>query len=287
MKMDITKAFDTLSWNVLLKVLKMFFFSEFFCKWINVILSSTNLSMEINGTHISYFNCIRGVRQGDLLSCHMFCLVEELLSRYITKLFLDGNLKFIKGSRSTKFSSHVLYVDYIFMFCICSTCNIHALTNLFTTYYLASCQIFNRAKSTIYSSSISMSRLDHLSLSVDFYKEFLPWNYLGVPLFKCRAKTIHLQPIIDKIILKLLAWKGSYLSMVSGLLWTRPDSCTHSSQQTTQLHAYKLKPLTMVIIPLQLPTSPWRTSHYSKPLKSRSTTLELPLLRKWYGSHLT
>jgi hypothetical protein len=38
LKIDIAKAFDTLDWSFLLKVLKRFGFGERFCSWINAIL---------------------------------------------------------------------------------------------------------------------------------------------------------------------------------------------------------------------------------------------------------
>lgn len=42
----------------------------------------------------------------------------------------------------------------------------------------------------------------------------LPFVYLGVPLFKGKPKKCHLQPIADKIRLKLASWKGSLLSIM-------------------------------------------------------------------------
>ncbi|WJX46320.1 rhamnogalacturonan endolyase [Trifolium repens] len=49
LKIDIAKAFDTLDWNFLLKVLKSFGFNDVFCNWIHVILKSAFLSVSING----------------------------------------------------------------------------------------------------------------------------------------------------------------------------------------------------------------------------------------------
>jgi hypothetical protein len=49
LKVDIAKAFDTLNWDFLLKVLKCFGFSQRFCKWILAILQSAKLSISING----------------------------------------------------------------------------------------------------------------------------------------------------------------------------------------------------------------------------------------------
>lgn len=61
-KIDIAKAFDTIEWDFLLKVLKQFGFNDVFCNWIQVILESANLSISINGKQHGYFKCKRGVR---------------------------------------------------------------------------------------------------------------------------------------------------------------------------------------------------------------------------------
>jgi hypothetical protein len=78
LKIYITKAFDTLEWSFLLKVLKSFGFNEVFCNWIHIILQSAYLSISINGKSHGYFNCTRGVRQGDPLSPLLFCLAEDV-----------------------------------------------------------------------------------------------------------------------------------------------------------------------------------------------------------------
>jgi hypothetical protein len=41
----------------------------------------------------------------------------------------------------------------------------------------------------------------------------LPFNYLGVPIFKGKPKACYLQPIADKIKNKLSSWKASLLSI--------------------------------------------------------------------------
>lgn len=87
LKIDITKAFDTLEWPFLLQVLRNFGFNTFFCNWIKVILKSAFLSILINGESDGYFNCTRGVRQGDPLSPLLFCFALQKMSS--TKVYLN------------------------------------------------------------------------------------------------------------------------------------------------------------------------------------------------------
>jgi hypothetical protein len=213
LKIDITKAFDTLDWKFLLKVLKQFGFNEVFCNWIHVILQSAYLSVSINGKSHGYFNCTRGVRQGDPLSPLLFCLAEDVLSRSISKLVAQGSLSQIKGSRNVMIPSHSLYADDILIFCKGTLSGLRVLKNLFQSYASESGQVINNSKSTIFSGSISSGGLDLIVQLLNFNLGSLPFSYLGVPMFKGKPKTIHLQPIADKIRMKLSAWKASLLSI--------------------------------------------------------------------------
>ncbi|MCI15802.1 RNA-directed DNA polymerase (Reverse transcriptase), partial [Trifolium medium] len=106
-KVDIAKAFDTLNWSFLLKVLNAFGFNQKFCNWIHAILQSAKISVSFNGRQHGFFSCSRGVRQGDPLSPLLFCLAEEVISRSITKMVREGKLKLITGNRSFNVPSHI------------------------------------------------------------------------------------------------------------------------------------------------------------------------------------
>jgi len=213
LKVDMAKAFDTLNWDFLIKVLKTFGFSELFCNWIKTILHSTKMSIAINGKLHGFFSYSRGVRQGDPLSPLLFCLAEEVLSRSITKLVREVRLKLIHGSRNNPAPSHILYADDIMIFCKGSSSNIQTLTKLFADYALISGQYVNPLKSSFYAGSISNQRINQISNMTGFNIGSLPFTYLGVPIFKGKAKTAYFQPIADKIKLKLSAWKASLLSI--------------------------------------------------------------------------
>jgi hypothetical protein len=210
LKIDIAKAFDTLDWNFLLKVLRSFGFNDVFCNWIHVILKSAFLSVSINGKSHGYFNCTRGVRQGDPLSHLLFCLAEDVLSRSISKLVSQGSLQLIKGTRNVSVPSHSFYVDDLMIYCKGNLSGLKALNELFASYASESGQCISHAKSTIYSSSITPRRLDLIIALLNFNIGSMPFNYLGVPIFTGKPKACHLQPIADKIKLKLSAWKASF-----------------------------------------------------------------------------
>jgi hypothetical protein len=160
LKIDISKAFDTLEWSFLLKVLHCFGFNEVFCNWIHVILQSAFLSISVNGKAEGYFNCSRGVRQGDPISPLLLCLAEDVLSRGISNLVNSGVLDQIKGTRHFKVPSHTFYVDDLMVFCKGKLSGLKELKKLFNYYALQSDQVISTAKSTIYSWSITHGRLN-------------------------------------------------------------------------------------------------------------------------------
>ncbi|XP_058783502.1 uncharacterized protein LOC131658194 [Vicia villosa] len=213
LKVDIAKAFDTLSWKFILKVLHQFGFCEKFCLWIKCILSSAKVSIALNGQQHVFFNCQRGVRQGDPLSPMFFCLDEDVLSRVISKLVSDNKVKLMHASRNVMFPSHTLYADDIILFSRGCISSIEAFKGLFSYYAECSGQVCNPSKSVIYAGSMSNDRHSLLANLVGFCKGQLPFYYLGVPIFKGRPKAIYFQPLADKIKAKLAAWKASLLSI--------------------------------------------------------------------------
>lgn len=213
LKIDIRKVFDSLDWNFLIKVLLAFGFDSKFCKLVETILFSSKLSISVNGKATGYFSCMRGVRQGDPLSPLLFCLAEEVLSRSLSKLVQDGKLQLMAGPRGIQVPSHVLYADDVMIFCKGTKQNLMTLMDLFNRYGEISGQVINPSKSTFYAGLISARRQDITADILGFAIGKLPFIYLGIPIFKGKPRTSHLQPIADRINSKLATWKESLLSI--------------------------------------------------------------------------
>ncbi|XP_057786281.1 uncharacterized protein LOC131003750 [Salvia miltiorrhiza] len=218
LKVDIHKAFDTLRWDFLLFVLQQFGFPNIFCSWIKTILSSARISIRFNGALYGYFECSRGVRQGDPLSPILFALAEDVLSR----IFLDaGNRGLIAGmrfSRSLSFPSHLLYADDVLLFCQATKRNCIMIDSIIQLYSTVSGQYCNKNKSTLYfGKGVSPGRRSRLQRILDFNIGSMPFTYLGVPIFSGRASSAKLRPIFDRILAHFPRWQGSQLSMAGRL----------------------------------------------------------------------
>jgi len=231
LKIDVRKAFDTLNWSVLLHVLRCFGFNQCFCNWI-----STILFVSINGKAVGFFSCTRGVRQEDPLSPLLFCITEEVISRGLEALALNGKLTQINASRGLLMPSHCLYADDILIFCKGIITNIRNIMDLFEDYGNYSGQFVNASKSKFYAGYLPLSRINIITSLTGFSQGCLPFSYLGILLFKGRPRTTHLRPIFDKIKVKIFAWKGKLLSIMGRVQLT---NAVISSMLVYSFHIYQ------------------------------------------------
>jgi hypothetical protein len=79
LKLDFAKAFDTVSWAGLSKVMRARRFSELWIGWMETILKTSKFAVLVNGCPGPWITCKRGLRQGDLISPYLFLLVAETL----------------------------------------------------------------------------------------------------------------------------------------------------------------------------------------------------------------
>ena len=101
---DFEKAFDSISWAFINKVLNYFGFGESIISWVNLFFKNAKLAVNQGGNLSPFFNIGRGCRQGDSLSPYLFILCAEVLA---IKIRNNKNIKGIKiGNTEYKISQY-------------------------------------------------------------------------------------------------------------------------------------------------------------------------------------
>ncbi|XP_059629642.1 uncharacterized protein LOC132272526 [Cornus florida] len=116
LKIDLKKAYDSVDWGFLQKVLLSFGFSEKWISWVMECTSIANFSILCNGVPTGFFSASKGLRQGCPLSPLLFAFVTEYFSNLIVKAIEEGKIKRCKAVLKTGLSiSHAFYTDDLVM----------------------------------------------------------------------------------------------------------------------------------------------------------------------------
>ena len=85
LSIDFEKAFDTVSWKFIDKVLTYFNFGPSIKSWIHLFQSDSESCIIQNGFLSDFLKLKRGCRQGDPISPYIFILCAEILGKMIRK----------------------------------------------------------------------------------------------------------------------------------------------------------------------------------------------------------
>ncbi|XP_026451256.1 uncharacterized protein LOC113351500 [Papaver somniferum] len=205
LKLDITQAYDSLSWEFLFEVLRRFGFSEIGISWLRKIFESAKISVLVNGGPFGFFGVGRGFRQGDPLSPILFILAEEVLRRNISKMVQEGKIQAMV-TRGNFQPSHLMFADDIFIFCNGHKKSLDNLMNLLSKYQNSSGKVVNRNKSKCFVGGVSHAIRIEIAEYLQMGLSELPDNYLGVILNPGRVKSYQVWEMVELMEKMLAGW---------------------------------------------------------------------------------
>ena len=143
-KLDISKAFDTVSWEYVLELLEHRGFSHRWRDWLSLLFRSAHSSVLLNGVPGERISHAQGLRQGDPLSPCLFILAIDALQRILDIATEDGILSPLRGRYAKLRLS--LYADDAIIFLNLVQGEVAALFNILEQFGNASGLKLNLAK---------------------------------------------------------------------------------------------------------------------------------------------
>lgn len=199
-KIDIEKAYDTISWKVILATLTKMKFSTLWISWIHSCISTPSCFFLINGQPSRFMKTSRGVRQGGPLSSYLFILVSHNLIDILNHAL--GMMNTIPGFNQglTHNFNHLMYAGDLVLITKVSRSVARNIKFCLDIYSNLTGQKPNHTKSTIFFPKWFNSNLTRsICRTLEFCIGYYPFSYLVVSISPNRLLVSHFSPLISRL----------------------------------------------------------------------------------------
>lgn len=210
-KIDLEKAFANIEWSFIRNTLTLFNFSSNIINLKMSCISTSKISILLNGSRTNYFKPSREIVQGDPISPYIFILCMEMLSRCIEEQ-VPKKKKWIpiKISGRGPSLSHLFFADDLLLLGKTSKENCNTINETIRHFYLSLGQVVNSNKSKLILSKncpeILKNEISSL-LGIKNGRHF--GKYLGFQISHQKRSGKDFQCIKNKIV----GWKTKFLNI--------------------------------------------------------------------------
>jgi hypothetical protein len=216
LKIDLKKAFDTISWQFIIKGLQCIGLPERMITWIRACISSAFFSVGINGSLHGFFPSSRGLRQGNPLSPYLFVIAMEGLGGMLRLAAQNPSFKFHWRCKQNSIT-HLAFADDLMVFCHADLASVELIRGALDSFARTSGLIINRRKSSVFLSGVEDSIGVAITNCLQFQPGVLPVKYLGVPLISSRLSHQHCTPLVERIVSRIRLWTSASLTYAGRL----------------------------------------------------------------------
>ena len=217
LKLDISKAFDSVSWSFLLEILSHLGFGATWRSLLYNLLRSASTQVMLNCEPGDFIFHQRGLRQGDPLSPMLFILVMDALNSLFTKAESEGLLRPLHSS-GQRLS---LYADDVALFIRPEAEDLHLTKDLLQIFGEASGLQTNLQKSCVIPIQCDGDIVEVVSQSLHCTTSSFPTTYLGLPISNKKLRRGDLLAWIEKIANKLPGWKVPLMNLAGRAVLVR------------------------------------------------------------------
>ncbi|WVZ63220.1 hypothetical protein U9M48_012865 [Paspalum notatum var. saurae] len=219
LKLDISKAFDSVSWSFLLEVLQQRGFGQRWCNLLCLLLSTSSTHILVNGQPGENIFHHRGLHQGDPLSPMLFILVMDVLNSMVQFATNKGLLQPLAVQRVRHRAS--FYADDAVVFLRPANQDLQVIKCILEYFGHASGLQTNLAKSSVSPIHCTAEALALTAETLSCEIKESPCTYLGLPLCVRKPTKAMLLPLIDKVADHLPGWKASLMNRAGRLVMVR------------------------------------------------------------------
>ncbi|KAL0295411.1 UNVERIFIED_CONTAM: hypothetical protein Sradi_6837500 [Sesamum radiatum] len=210
-KLDLQKAYDSIEWDFLFEVMKLFHFPSRFILWVEQCVTTACFSLSINGSIYGFFPSSRGLRQGDPISPYLFVLVMEIwhtLLRYRVQ-----HAPYFQYWKCKDLGIlNLCFADDVLLFCKANLQSIQVFKDTLAEFADLSGLKINPIKSQVILSRAATQEKQRILDLLGFQEGSLPVKYLGVPLIASRLSIADCRPLMEKIDGRVAGWSQLQLS---------------------------------------------------------------------------
>jgi hypothetical protein len=183
------------------------------------ILYRGSIGVIINNQEGEFIQTGKWLRQGDPLSHLLFNIVVDVLSRMLPKA---RNIDMIKGLGCELVEGGVVSLQYAYDTILFMDKDVNHAENL--KWILTYCELMSGMRVNYHKSELIPINCEDEEERLRFASIFgcpvgdFPIKYLGIPLHYNKLRREDMQPLIDKIIKRIVGWRGKLLTQASRLI---------------------------------------------------------------------
>lgn len=216
-KVDIAKAFDTLSWSFLFSCLQSIGLPGQLLDWLRACICTTSFMLGYNGMVNGYFKRRRGLRQGDPLSPYLFVIAMNCLSHMLNKAAAERKLGFHAKCSQIKLT-HLSFADDLLIFIDGSIESVQCVMKVLREFEDRSGLAMSCQKTSFFASGLTEDEINRIQVSTGMSCGALPFRYLGVPLNSKKLSLAGCEMLLQQIRAKFSSWTVKTLSFSGRLL---------------------------------------------------------------------
>ncbi|XP_062103573.1 uncharacterized protein LOC133814656 [Humulus lupulus] len=210
-KIDISKAYDTVDWNFVEDLLNALNIPGRFVQLVMICIKSSSYSLLMNGRIQGGFQGVKGLRQGDPLSPLIFVLIMDYLTRSLLHAAQDSKFRYHPLCKSLKLIN-LCFADDLILLSKGSKQSIKVLKEVLDGFSNTIGLHVNVNKSQIFFGGVDPREKGEIIRDLGLAEGAFPLKYLGVPLRPTKWKAEDCGIIIKKIKMRLHTWGSRHLS---------------------------------------------------------------------------